>query len=158
MPAKRRLTRKGQGKVRPAGAENIELRAKCAARDSENVELRAKCAGKDSEIVSLWVQLNEEKEKWRLVEAELEERRQAVQGMETALASANQNYQSFLQLNEEVNQIAKFLRVEYAREIETGQHSGLSLSQAVIRYLSRERRIGRWRRRIAEWMRPLKPC
>lgn len=89
---------------------------------------------------------------------DLEERRQTVRGMETALASANQNYQSFLQLNEEVNQIAKFLRIEYAREIETGQHGGLSLSQAVIRYLSRERRIGRWRRRIAEWMRPLKPC
>lgn len=69
-----------------------------------------------------------------------------------ALASATQSYQSFVQLNEQQNQIAVFLRLNYQAEISSGAHGGMTLAQVVIRYLGRERRIGRWRRRLIAWL------
>ena len=69
-----------------------------------------------------------------------------------ALASAAQSYQSFVQLNEQQNQIAKFLRLNYAAEIEAGEHGGMTLAQILSRYLARERKIGRWRRKLATWL------
>ena len=47
--------------------------------------------------------------------------------------------QSFDAMNEQQNQIAKFLRGHYADEINRGEHNGLDFAAVVIRYLQRER-------------------
>lgn len=45
-------------------------------------------------------------------------------------------------LNAEKNEIAKFFRENYQREIERGEHAVGSFSSLVIRYLRRERAVG----------------
>jgi hypothetical protein len=47
--------------------------------------------------------------------------------------------ESFAQMNEQQNEIAKFLRVHYAAEISRGEHAGLSLATIITKYLARER-------------------
>lgn len=71
---------------------------------------------------------------------------QELRSQGAATASAAESYQSYLRLNEDEKQISAYLRLNYAREIANGEHAGLSLPQVVIRYLARERKIGRWRR------------
>lgn len=46
-------------------------------------------------------------------------------------------HQAYLRLNKEQNEIALFLRANFAQEIASGAHGGMSLSQVVCMYLGR---------------------
>lgn len=46
---------------------------------------------------------------------------------------------AFAAMNDQQNEIAKFLRTNYASEISNGEHAGMSLVDVIKRYLSRER-------------------
>lgn len=50
------------------------------------------------------------------------------------------DYNVYLEMKHEQDEIALFLRNNYQEEIAKGEHSGASLSQTLIRYLSKERR------------------
>lgn len=50
---------------------------------------------------------------------------------------------AFNAMNDQQNEIAKYLRTHYAQEIARGDHSGISLAEVIKRYLSRERQLPR---------------
>lgn len=50
---------------------------------------------------------------------------------------------AFTAMNDQQNEIAKYLREYYAQEIARGEHAGMSLAEVIKRYLSRERQLPR---------------
>jgi phage host-nuclease inhibitor protein Gam len=50
---------------------------------------------------------------------------------------------AFTAMNDQQNEIAKYLREHYAKEIARGEHAGMPLVEVLKRYLSRERQLPR---------------
>lgn len=78
-------------------------------------------------------------EMWRIVKETAREVNEHKQAMLAQAAQIKADLDAYIQAKRDQDAIALFLRNNYADEIKRGKHTGLTLSQVVIMYLSRER-------------------